>query len=162
MSCGSCDCEECLHSRHMNDDEDDEEVPSIPFGTLPPPPPFHRTAEEFRVAMHSVFDQYPTARINMPAVVNIMMQRLQVKPHQWREAESQIVGYLKGQADAGVLNLTKGKNGGMMRNGPTKQVESVLQSATSGPAVNDHTCPNCGNTACSKSERSCWKCGNVL
>lgn len=24
--------------------------------------------------------------------------------------------------------------------------------------VNDHTC-GCGNTACSKSEKSCWKCG---
>lgn len=25
--------------------------------------------------------------------------------------------------------------------------------------VNDHTCTNCGNTRCSKKEKSCWVCG---
>lgn len=25
--------------------------------------------------------------------------------------------------------------------------------------VNDHTCTNCGNTRCSKQEKSCWVCG---
>lgn len=29
----------------------------------------------------------------------------------------------------------------------------------SGPPVNDHTCTQCGNTACNKTEKSCWKCG---
>lgn len=28
--------------------------------------------------------------------------------------------------------------------------------------VNDHTCIACGNTACSKTETSCWKCGTVI
>ncbi len=26
-------------------------------------------------------------------------------------------------------------------------------------AVNDYTCPNCNNNKCSRSEKSCWKCG---
>jgi hypothetical protein len=29
-------------------------------------------------------------------------------------------------------------------------------------AVNDHICPSCRNDRCSKSEKSCWKCGNSL
>lgn len=29
-------------------------------------------------------------------------------------------------------------------------------------AVNDHTCPSCGNNRCSKAEVKCWKCGGVL
>lgn len=29
-------------------------------------------------------------------------------------------------------------------------------------AVNDHTCKFCGNTSCSKSEKTCWKCGGVI
>ena|SRR6266446_1680116 len=30
------------------------------------------------------------------------------------------------------------------------------------PLVNDHTCPTCKNDRCSKSEKSCWKCGGLL
>jgi hypothetical protein len=35
-------------------------------------------------------------------------------------------------------------------------------SATPAVAVNDHTCTSCGNTSCSKSEKSCWKCGAAI
>lgn len=30
------------------------------------------------------------------------------------------------------------------------------------PAVNDHVCPTCKNTRCSKTEKTCWRCGNNL
>jgi hypothetical protein len=30
------------------------------------------------------------------------------------------------------------------------------------PAINDHTCPSCGNNKVSKNEKSCWSCGNPL
>ena len=30
------------------------------------------------------------------------------------------------------------------------------------PPVNDHTCPACGNNRCSKTEKSCWRCGGLL
>lgn len=29
-------------------------------------------------------------------------------------------------------------------------------------AINNHTCPSCGNDRCSKTEKSCWKCGGKL
>lgn len=28
--------------------------------------------------------------------------------------------------------------------------------------VDDHTCTSCGNTRCSKNEKSCWKCGTPI
>lgn len=28
--------------------------------------------------------------------------------------------------------------------------------------VNDHVCVSCKNTACNKSEKSCWKCGHPI
>lgn len=28
--------------------------------------------------------------------------------------------------------------------------------------INNHTCPTCGNTACSRNEKKCWRCGNPL
>lgn len=28
--------------------------------------------------------------------------------------------------------------------------------------VDDHTCSLCGNTKCSKREKSCWRCGNPI
>lgn len=28
--------------------------------------------------------------------------------------------------------------------------------------INDHTCPSCKNDRCSRSEKSCWKCGEKL
>lgn len=34
--------------------------------------------------------------------------------------------------------------------------------AVAAQPVNDHTCVQCGNTACSKSEKSCWKCGATI
>ncbi len=27
------------------------------------------------------------------------------------------------------------------------------------PAINDYTCPGCNNDRCSKTEKSCWRCG---
>ena len=29
-------------------------------------------------------------------------------------------------------------------------------------AINNHTCPSCGNNRCSTSEKSCWLCGGKL
>lgn len=32
---------------------------------------------------------------------------------------------------------------------------------SAGP-INDHTCLSCGNKACSKTEKSCWRCGDLI
>jgi hypothetical protein len=39
---------------------------------------------------------------------------------------------------------------------------SIIPVVSSSIAVNDHTCPTCKNDHCSKTEKSCWKCGSNL
>lgn len=41
-------------------------------------------------------------------------------------------------------------------------VEAVSKIDTLAVAINDHTCKWCGNNRCSKTEKSCWKCGGKL
>lgn len=36
------------------------------------------------------------------------------------------------------------------------------KSTSPSEVMNNHTCPSCGNTRVSKSEKSCWLCGNSL
>jgi hypothetical protein len=38
----------------------------------------------------------------------------------------------------------------------------VIPVSSNGPVINDHTCPTCRNDRCSKSEKTCWKCGYAL
>jgi hypothetical protein len=33
---------------------------------------------------------------------------------------------------------------------------------TSAKPVDNHTCVQCGNTKCNKTEKSCWKCGSAI
>lgn len=113
-------------------------------------------------------------------VVNLMARELNVPPHHWQTGQDLILAYVRSQAMQGTLNITKGKDGGVSLNSQAEQVkakievkktiagplhyvgESPLQNATSMPAINNHTCLGCGNTKCSKDERSCWKCGHPI
>lgn len=38
----------------------------------------------------------------------------------------------------------------------------ALVAAAPAAAVNDHTCPTCKNTRCSRAEKTCWRCGGNL
>jgi hypothetical protein len=64
--------------------------------------------------------------------------------------------YLEGIA---IKNSDGFWNGGMR-----KERFIVVNGVAVDPtiAVNDHTCPTCGNNRCSKSEKTCWRCGGVL
>ena len=85
--------------------------------------------------------------------------------------------------DSGMVTITKGPHGGVVRLMTEEQqydymgwawaggasmhheVVTVLHTASSDPspgqAINNHTCA-CGNTRCNKSEKTCWRCGNPL
>ena len=43
-----------------------------------------------------------------------------------------------------------------------KPVAVIAAPIVSGPPINNHTCTQCGNNACSKTEKSCWKCGAAI
>jgi predicted RNA-binding Zn-ribbon protein involved in translation (DUF1610 family) len=38
----------------------------------------------------------------------------------------------------------------------------MAKTTSTAEVMNNHTCPSCGNTGVSKSEKSCWLCGNSL
>ena len=42
------------------------------------------------------------------------------------------------------------------------EVLAFSGAAAAAAAVNDHTCPGCGNTRCSRAEKTCWRCGRQL
>jgi hypothetical protein len=42
-----------------------------------------------------------------------------------------------------------------------KPVKGITSSGNTAQ-VNDHICVACGNTKCSKTEKSCWKCGTKI
>lgn len=50
---------------------------------------------------------------------------------------------------------------GNVRTAPLKgnQKAAVTKASTPAKAINDYVCPACKNDKCSKTEKSCWKCG---
>lgn len=43
----------------------------------------------------------------------------------------------------------------------SKQSE-IIETINNTAIIDDHVCINCGNTKCSKHEKSCWKCGQSI
>lgn len=41
----------------------------------------------------------------------------------------------------------------------TAKLSTSTKAIKAGEAVNDYVCPACNNDKCSKTEKSCWKCG---
>jgi hypothetical protein len=46
--------------------------------------------------------------------------------------------------------------------GATWKTKQSAKIDAASQAVNDHVCPTCKNNRCSKSEKTCWKCGGKL
>lgn len=42
------------------------------------------------------------------------------------------------------------------------KAEIIIAKSNNLAVVNDYICPTCKNNRCSKSEKTCWKCGNPL
>jgi hypothetical protein len=75
--------------------------------------------EEVGAAVNSVFDQFPGARINMPALVNYALQRLNVQPENFRILSEKVQNYVRDHAgpreDGALFHIGKGKGGGVFR-----------------------------------------------
>lgn len=62
-------------------------------------------------------------------------------------------------AEAQSIAEVCGKSPGQLAAELTKNINDRLGEL---PAENNHVCPHCDNDKCSKSEKSCWKCGGKL
>jgi hypothetical protein len=75
--------------------------------------------EAVGAAVNAVFDQFPGARLNMPALVNYALQRLNVQPENFRILSEKVQNYVRdhaGASESGALfHIGKGKGGGVFR-----------------------------------------------
>jgi hypothetical protein len=76
-------------------------------------------AEAVGEAVNAVFDQYPGAKLNMPAVTSMALQRLNVQPENFKTLTEKVQGYIRdraGERDSGApFHIGKGKGGGVCR-----------------------------------------------
>jgi len=77
--------------------------------------------------------------------------------------EDTVGGYCDNPFCVGVLKNISFDDEGYMYGSPVLDESNMGYDTPTIPApapiVDDHTCAVCGNTKCSKTEKSCWKCG---
>lgn len=70
-------------------------------------------------AVHAVFDAYKGASINMPALANLALQRLNAQPSNFSTLEERTLQYVRdnaGTRESGAMfAIGKGKGGGVKR-----------------------------------------------
>lgn len=78
-------------------------------------------AEEIAGAVNTVLDRSPGRRIPMPALLSLATTELGAGADTFKVLSDRVHAYVSGQADAGLLFVTKGKGGGVGREAPAKK-----------------------------------------
>lgn len=78
-------------------------------------------AEEIAGAVNTVLDRNPGRRIPMPALLSLAATELGAGADTFKVLSDRVHAYVSGQADAGLLFVTKGKGGGVGREAPAKK-----------------------------------------
>ena len=63
-------------------------------------------------AVNAVFDKFDGAKINMPALITLALQHLNVQPETWKMLSERVTDYIRSSPN---FEVTKGKNGGVKR-----------------------------------------------
>lgn len=116
--------------------------------------------ESFRSVMRDIVGD---KAIPMPTLSQIILGRVAGIPVQdWSLRMEQTLDLLreKAQDPKSGYGIFRGRGGGFMR--IAQDVAINPDVVTPSKAINDYVCPACGNTRCSRSERTCWKCGCTL
>jgi hypothetical protein len=119
------------------------------------------TEEKIQAAIDKVFEAH--GGYNIPLMHFYALVCGELKSNDIFEA-SVVQDYIFRQVQKGTYRLVKGRNGGICKptvSFPTYGAKDVAINPTVA-AVNNHTCPCCGNDKVSTSERTCWKCGGNL
>lgn len=75
-------------------------------------------SDRIETAVNTVLDQYAGKRIPMPALLSAAVQELDGSPETFKVLSARVHSYVKGQANAGLLFIVKGKGGGVSREAP--------------------------------------------
>jgi hypothetical protein len=78
-------------------------------------------SDTISTAIEAVFDRFPGQRLPMPALLAAAVAELSATPEQHRALTKRCHEYVKGQAKAGILFVTKGKGGGVANFPPAKK-----------------------------------------
>jgi hypothetical protein len=124
--------------------------------------------QKFLAAIDSAYSAYsPGVRINESALAHLVEHRVG-----FFVAYIDIIAVIREEVDLGNLIRTLGpylsQNSLLVAHAQTGagdskySVAAVQRCRLETVAINDHICPSCGNKRVSKSEKSCWKCGNSL
>ncbi len=136
--------------------------------------------DEIKTAIQAVFDEHPNINsIHTYALFSLIVPRLKITDPDTYSAYMLEFREMTKDPSSGI-SLVKGRNGGVMRPGTMcacgvvakhcahhGQAAAPIQRqapsmVASNAAINDHTCTSCGNNRCSKTEKSCWKCGSPI
>ncbi len=66
-------------------------------------------------AVEAVFDRFDGKRLPVPALVAMSVSELGATPEQHKALTTRVQAYVKGQKEAGRLDVGKGKGGGVTR-----------------------------------------------
>lgn len=176
MSCKNCDCLDCRTERAVdriknraNEMEDDYMPPVLEAAPIHRPtwrdaePANEEQAKAWTACANEVIEEYGGKPINLFAFVYLTVGRIRGLKSENRERVAlQVERFLR---ESPNFELRKGKNGGVFRSNPLlTERHGTLPEAIGhvvAVTINNHTC-KCGNTKCSKTEKSCWKCGEPI
>ena len=87
-------------------------------------------------AVNAVFDEHPGARINMPALQNLALQKLNVQPENFKALQTRVTEYVRENAsgersDGRLFKIGKGVRGGVLRwaQEPLSDTEKAAQDS---------------------------------
>ena len=78
-------------------------------------------ADQIRGAVDAVLDRHAGRNIPMPALLSLACQELGADAESFKVLSDRVHAYVRGQTEAGLLFVTKGKGGGVSRTAPQKK-----------------------------------------
>ena len=83
-------------------------------------------------AVHAVFDQYPSANINMPALTSYVLQKLNAQPENFNTLEVRVMEYVRSNAD---LSEKKDKAGNIIQSAEAPRTRAFVIGKGKGGGV---------------------------
>jgi len=159
MSCGPCNCDDCLVDRL----EKDPEPPIHRVTWLDVEPANEVQAKAWIGYANEVLDEYKIQGMPMMTMLSVIARKIPgLRPENYNMVLAQVEKTLR---ESPAFELRKGKSGGLFR----KTVSYIelhpmpgVPDMITGKLADNYTCKGCGNTKLNSTEKSCWSCGRMV
>ena len=162
MSCGPCNCDDCLVDRLEVDEEE----------LMPPTPRWYDVAPANEVQakawlgyVNEVLDEYKVQGMPMMTMLSVVARKIPgLRPENYSMVMAQVEKTLRESSD---FELRKGKSGGLFRKSRLLApihgtLPAPMPEVVSVKLADNYTCKGCGNTKLNSTEKSCWSCGRQV